>query len=116
MAAKLLAQRCLNGQWSFHHDELLYLALGAHHRRAKPRRPGRLHGINSAVAQVSGGIASAVAGLIVVKTETGYLENYPVLGVVVTVAMAITMMQLYKVHKALRERRRLAAINNDLTK
>ena len=81
-----------------------------------PADRGAFMGINSAVAQVSGGIATAVAGMIVVKTETGYLENYPMLGLVVTVAMVITMLQLYKVHKALRERRRMAAMNNDLTK
>ena len=27
---KLLFHLCLNGQWSFHRDELLYLALGRH--------------------------------------------------------------------------------------
>jgi predicted MFS family arabinose efflux permease len=70
-----------------------------------PADRGAFMGINSSVAQVSGGIATAVAGMIVVKTETGYLEHYPTLGIVVTVAMIITMLQLYRVHKALQARR-----------
>lgn len=69
-----------------------------------PADRGAFMGINSSVAQVSGGIATAVAGMIVVKTETGYLENYPLLGIVVTLAMVITMLQLYKVHKGLQTR------------
>lgn len=73
-----------------------------------PADRGAFMGINSSVAQVSGGIATAVAGMIVVKTETGYLENYPMLGIVVTVAMVITMFQLHKVHKALQLRRSTA--------
>ncbi|MBK9014101.1 MAG: MFS transporter [Saprospiraceae bacterium] len=81
-----------------------------------PADRGAFMGINSSVAQVSGGIATAVAGMIVVKTESGYLEHYPLLGIVVMVAMIITMLQLYKVHRALRERKRLAEAVNDLTK
>ena len=81
-----------------------------------PADRGAFMGINSSVAQVSGGIATAVAGMIVVKTESGYLENYPMLGIVVTVAMIITMAQLYKVNKALRERRAKEIVENEITK
>jgi predicted MFS family arabinose efflux permease len=76
---------------------------------------GAFMGINSSVAQMSGGIAAAIAGMIVVKTETGYLEHYPILGIVVTVAMLITIWQFYKVNKALQERRAKEALSNEIT-
>lgn len=76
---------------------------------------GAFMGINSSVAQMSGGIAAAIAGMIVVKTETGYLEHYPILGMVVTVAMLITIWQFYKVNNALRERRAKEALSNEIT-
>lgn len=76
---------------------------------------GAFMGINSSVAQMSGGIAAAIAGMIVVKTETGYLEHYPILGIVVTVAMLITIWQFYKVNIALRERRAKEALSNEIT-
>lgn len=67
---------------------------------------GTFMGINSSVAQVSGGIASTVAGMIVFQNETGFMENYPALGFVVTAAMAITTFQFWGVNKMLHERRR----------
>ena len=51
---------------------------------------GCLMSVNSSVQQISGGIALAVAGLIVVQTETGRLERYDVLGYVGVVAMSTT--------------------------
>lgn len=82
-----------------------------------PADRGAFMGINSSVAQVSGGIATAVAGMIVVRTETGYLENYPLLGIVVTVAMVLVAVQFYFINKAVHERRKKAAeINTEITK
>lgn len=77
---------------------------------------GAFMGINSSVAQVSGGIAAAVAGLIVVKEDNGYLEHYPLLGMVVTAAMLITIWQFYKVNRSLRERRAKEAAEKEITK
>lgn len=61
-----------------------------------PPDRGAFMGVNSSVAQISGGIASAIAGMIVFQNETGYIEHYPTLGVIVAVSMIITigMMQL----------------------
>ncbi len=70
-----------------------------------PADRGAFMGINSSVAQVSGGIAAAVAGMIVVERADGYLENYPLLGMVVSAAMVITLVQLYFVNKAIRKRK-----------
>lgn len=67
---------------------------------------GTFMGINSSVAQVSGGIASTVAGMIVFQNETGFMEHYPTLGFVVTAAMVITTFQFWGVNKMLHERRR----------
>ncbi|HEV7380229.1 MAG TPA: MFS transporter, partial [Dyadobacter sp.] len=59
---------------------------------------GAFMGINSSVQQISGGVASLVAGLIVHETATGYIENYPSLGNVVIVAVVIAMILMYQLH------------------
>lgn len=59
---------------------------------------GAFMSINSSVQQISGGIASVVAGLIVVQTPSGYLERYDLLGYVVDGAMLITIFMMYIIH------------------
>lgn len=56
---------------------------------------GAFMAINSSVQQVSGGIASVIAGLIVVQTSSGYLERYDLLGYVVDAAILITVVMMY---------------------
>ncbi|HTF16957.1 MAG TPA: MFS transporter [Chryseolinea sp.] len=56
---------------------------------------GAFMSINSSVQQISGGIASVVAGLIVVQTSSGYLDRYDLLGYVVDGAMLITIFMMY---------------------
>ncbi|CAG5069232.1 Purine efflux pump PbuE [Dyadobacter sp. CECT 9623] len=65
----------------------------------EPHDRGAFMGINSSVQQISGGIASLIAGYIVSETATGYLENYPLLGNVVVVAIIITGFLMYRIHK-----------------
>ncbi len=60
-----------------------------------PQDRGAFMGINSSIQQISGGVATAIAGLIVVQTESGRLENYPALGYVVVGAMMITIGMMY---------------------
>ena len=60
---------------------------------------GAFMSINSSLQQFSGGIASALAGLIVVQSASGHLDRYGLLGVVVVVAMLITLVLMYEVHK-----------------
>lgn len=55
---------------------------------------GAFMSINSSVQQISGGIGSAVAGLIVVQTSTGAIEHYNILGYVVIAAMIITILMM----------------------
>ncbi len=61
----------------------------------EPQDRGAFMGINSSIQQISGGVAAAVAGMIVVQTSSGKLENYDILGYVVVGAMLITMVMVY---------------------
>ncbi|CAN5450473.1 MFS transporter [soil metagenome] len=60
----------------------------------EPADRGAFMGINSAIAQVSGGIAALIAGLIVVQGADGKLQHYPVLGYVVVGAMLVTIVMM----------------------
>jgi len=60
---------------------------------------GAFMSINSAIQQISGGLASVLAGLIVVKTESGFLDHYERLGYVVLFSMIITLIMMYQVYK-----------------
>lgn len=64
-----------------------------------PQDRGAFMSINSSVQQISGGIGSAVAGLIVVQTSTGALKHYNYLGDVVIGAMIITIIMMRFVNK-----------------
>jgi MFS family permease len=55
---------------------------------------GAFMSINSSVQQISGGVASVIAGLIVVQTGSGYLERYDILGYVVVGAMLVTVFMM----------------------
>ena len=61
----------------------------------EPQDRGAFMGINSSIQQISGGVAAAVAGMIVVQTESGVLKNYDLLGYVVVGAMVITIGMVY---------------------
>ncbi len=61
---------------------------------------GAFMAVNNSVAQLSGGVASSLAGLIVVQTSSGKLEHYGILGLVVAVAIAATIALMYPIHKA----------------
>jgi predicted MFS family arabinose efflux permease len=63
-----------------------------------PSDRGAFMSINSSLQQLSGGVASSAAGLIVVQTPEGPLARYEILGYVVTTTMVMTMILLYKVH------------------
>ena len=63
-----------------------------------PADRGVFMSINASISQISGGIAAAVAGLIIHQNETGYLENYPILGWVVTASMLICVGLMYRIY------------------
>lgn len=56
---------------------------------------GAFMSINSATQQISGGIASIFAGIIVLQTSSGKLERYDMLGYVVIGSMVLAMIMLY---------------------
>ncbi len=66
-----------------------------------PRDRGAFMGINSSVQQISGGFASAIAGLIVIQTPSGVLEHYNVLGYVVAGTMLVTLGLMYYINEAI---------------
>jgi len=55
--------------------------------------------INSSVQQISGGIGSAVAGLLVTQTASGALLHYNRLGMVAMGATLITIALMYFVNR-----------------
>jgi len=64
----------------------------------EPKDRGAFMGVNSSVQQIAGGIGSFLAGLIVSETSTGYIENYPLLGNIVIIALVITVFPMYIVN------------------
>jgi predicted MFS family arabinose efflux permease len=64
-----------------------------------PGDRGAFMSINSSVQMVSGGVASLVAGMIVYQTDTGFLENYDILGYVVASTTAITIFMMYFINR-----------------
>lgn len=61
---------------------------------------GAFMSINSSLQQIAGGVAAAVAGMIVVqKTEFSPLENYNIVGYVIVVISIISIYLMYRVSK-----------------
>ncbi|WP_341226619.1 MFS transporter [uncultured Arcticibacterium sp.] len=65
---------------------------------------GAFMSINSSVSQISGGIASAIAGLIVVQRTDGFVENYPLLGGVVIASMIASGALMFGINKLAEKR------------
>jgi predicted MFS family arabinose efflux permease len=70
-----------------------------------PADRGAFMGINSSTAQISGGIASAIAGMIVVQTPSGFMEHYNVLGYVVATTMMITVISMYYINRLVTQKK-----------
>lgn len=70
----------------------------------EPKDRGTFMGINSSVMQISGGIASAIAGMIVQQSESGQLLHYPILGYVVSLSMIVTLIMMFFIQKIVREK------------
>jgi predicted MFS family arabinose efflux permease len=60
---------------------------------------GAFMSVNSSIQQVSGGIATAIAGMIVYQTEDGIIHNYSLLGNVVIGTILFTTVMLYIVNE-----------------
>jgi predicted MFS family arabinose efflux permease len=65
---------------------------------------GAYMSVNSSVQQFAGGMASGVAGLVVVQTGSDRLEHYDLLGFIVAAAMFATMWLMYSIQKIVKAR------------
>lgn len=68
-----------------------------------PAHRGSFMSVSSSIQQISGGLASVLAGLIVVESPTGLLEHFDTLGYVVAGATVITVTMMYFIHKLVPE-------------
>ena len=64
-----------------------------------PESRGSFMAINSSIQQLSGGVASVVAGYIVTESPNGNLEHFDVLGYILVATTLITSVQMYLMSK-----------------
>ena len=67
-----------------------------------PQDRGAFMSLNSAVSQLSGGISSTLAGMIVSNATDGHILHYPVLGLVVCCTMLIALALMFRLNKTIR--------------
>lgn len=65
---------------------------------------GAFMSINSSIQQISGGVAAALAGVIVSQGSDGKMQNYPILGLVVVASMVIALVMLYILNEHINKR------------
>ena len=65
---------------------------------------GAFMSISSSLQQVSGGIASVFAGMIIVQTSTGSLQHYDVLGYICVALMFVGVAMMYSINKYVESR------------
>lgn len=65
---------------------------------------GAFMSINSSIQQISGGVAAALAGVIVSEGSDGMMQNYPFLGIVVVVSMLITIGMMYILNRQIQKK------------
>lgn len=70
----------------------------------KPQDRGAFMSINASFQQLAGGVSSAIAGLIVAKRSDGFIEHYPILGLVVTGIMAVSVVLVWRLDKFIKNR------------
>ena len=70
----------------------------------EPQDRGAFMSINASIQQIAGGIASWVAGLIVIQSKEGPLQHYDILGYVVIGTMCITVIMMSFLNKYVRQK------------
>jgi predicted MFS family arabinose efflux permease len=66
---------------------------------------GAFMSINSSLQQISGGVAAAIGGMIVVqKDKTSPLEHYDTLGILITIILLFAIYMVYRVSKIVKRR------------
>lgn len=74
-----------------------------------PQDRGAFMSINSSVQQIAGGVATFVAGKIVVQTADQKLEHYDTVGYVVVVATLFTMAMMYVINQQVNRKKQQGA-------
>jgi len=69
-----------------------------------PVNRGAFMSVSSSVQQISGGVASVIAGLLVEEGVGGHLEHFPSLGYVVVGASLVTVTMMYQIHRLVHEK------------
>jgi MFS family permease len=72
---------------------------------------GAFMSVNSSLQQISGGIASVIAGLIVVQSSTGSLKHYDTLGYIVSASIILTIIMMYSINKYIMQKTQSEAIS-----
>lgn len=75
-----------------------------------PPDRGAYMAVTASLQQLSGGVASFLAGLIVIQTSSGFLERYEELGYVVAAAMLVSVLLMYKVNELVKQKRAVVPV------
>jgi hypothetical protein len=59
--------------------------------------------VNSSLQQISGGVASVFAGLVVSQGNTGRLEHFDRLGLILITTVLVTVGMMYLIHRRVPE-------------
>jgi predicted MFS family arabinose efflux permease len=68
-----------------------------------PGSRGAFMAVNSSLQQISGGVASVLAGLIVAQGSTGRLEHFDRLGFILITTVLVTVGMMYLIHRRVPE-------------
>jgi len=68
-----------------------------------PGSRGAFMAVNSSLQQISGGVASVLAGLIVAQSSTGRLEHFERLGFILITTVLVTVGMMYLIHRRVPE-------------
>jgi predicted MFS family arabinose efflux permease len=77
---------------------------------------GAFMSINSSLQQISGGIASVIAGLIVVQTSTGILKHYNIIGYIVVATIILTIIMMRSINRYVLKRSESVASSHAIQK
>jgi predicted MFS family arabinose efflux permease len=68
-----------------------------------PGNRGAFMAVNSSLQQISGGVASVLAGLIVTQGSSGRLEHFERLGFILITTVLVTVGMMYLIHRRVPE-------------
>jgi predicted MFS family arabinose efflux permease len=69
----------------------------------EPARRGAFNAVNASLQQFSGGLASALAGLVVIRGADGTLQRFDWIGYIVIAASLLALLFMYFVHRRVPE-------------